>query len=416
MTYRSNDGQEHEVAEMKRFTFCAAAMMALALAGMVRAGEDKKAEPQLRLELDLADGSHVIGTPSIEAIPVQTSYAKMDLPLKEILSLKIGEDHESATLDLRNGDKLKGVVSLGPITLATVYGSVTVGVEHVRQLAVVFSGGPLPDVLRQGLVLYYPFDKDEDGKITDTTANRTRGEVCGAKWTSQGKVGGAYRFSGGTDHIIVDCPALRKSSSDSFSVAVWLYAEALNPTDENTVFGISAPRGVNDGAFSYRIGLGRPNGQGPDFALGFTPGTFCRDNSISPFMLGVREKQWYHAVGVYDKGDIRLYVNGEEKGRTKYSLGAAGPSAMNEMRGHRDGSEIAQRPGAAYRSSRSIMSLPYLNGPSGPTPAATALTGCIGNCNGVYESRGFNGIIDELMFFDRVLSEAEVKQIYAVQR
>jgi hypothetical protein len=34
----------------------------------------------------------------------------------------------------------------------------------------------------------------------------------------------------------------------------------------------------------------------------------------------------------------------------------------------------------------------------------------------MFESRGFNGIIDELMFFDRVLSGDEVRQIYELQK
>ena len=59
---------------------------------------------------------------------------------------------------------------------------------------------------------------------------------------------------------------------------------------------------------------------------------------------------------------------------------------------------------------------PYRRRPDGPTPAATALMGCIGNSVGTFESRGFNGLIDELMFFDRALSESEVKNIYSVQR
>lgn len=233
------------------------------------------------------------------------------------------------------------------------------------------SSAASPSGLRKEPVLCYSFDKDEGGKVTDLSGNGNNGVVNGAAWTSKGKVGGAYRFSGGKDHILLDSPALRKSSADSFSVAVWFYAEELNPKDENTVFGISAPRGVNDGAFSYRIGLGRPNNQGTDFALGFTAGTWCRDNSTSPFLLGLKEKQWYHAVGVYDKGDIRLYVNGEANGVEKYSLGS--------------------------------------------TPASTALNGCIGNCVDQLESRGFKGTVDELEFFDRALSAGEVRGLYALQ-
>ena len=42
--------------------------------------------------------------------------------------------------------------------------------------------------------------------------------------------------------------------------------------------------------------------------------------------------------------------------------------------------------------------------------------GCIGNSVGMFESRGFNGIIDELMFFDRALTDREVRQIYDAQK
>ena len=149
-------------------------------------------------------------------------------------------------------------------------------------------------------------------------------------------------------------------------------------------------------------------------------------------MLGLKEKQWYHAVGVYDKGDIRLYVNGEEKGRTKYSLGAARPSVMNYDMEKSDswlspndsgsGGPPAPRGAGPYPSKKPpyvvtpCRGAPYVYYGTGPTPASTALIGCVGNCVGVFESRGFNGIIDELMFFDRALSGDEVKQIYELQR
>ncbi|MEI6415793.1 MAG: hypothetical protein WCP34_16255, partial [Pseudomonadota bacterium] len=48
--------------------------------------------PPLRLELSLTDGSRIIGIPGIEAVPVETSYARMNIPLKQIQTLKIGED------------------------------------------------------------------------------------------------------------------------------------------------------------------------------------------------------------------------------------------------------------------------------------------------------------------------------------
>jgi hypothetical protein len=88
----------------------------------------------LRLAVDLVDGSHVIGVPRIKSIPVQTSYAKMDIPLTQIQSIKIEDDHEIASFELQNGDKLKGVLDLQPLELETIFGKVSIGIEHVQSL------------------------------------------------------------------------------------------------------------------------------------------------------------------------------------------------------------------------------------------------------------------------------------------
>ncbi|MBT7067994.1 MAG: hypothetical protein HN919_16975 [Verrucomicrobia bacterium] len=98
----------------------------------------------LRLAIDLVDGSRVIGVPTITSIPVQTSYAKMDVPLEKIMNIHIHDDHEMASIDLQNGDKLKGVLNLGPIKLETVFGWVSIGIEHMRECHVTVAGGVLP--------------------------------------------------------------------------------------------------------------------------------------------------------------------------------------------------------------------------------------------------------------------------------
>ena len=128
---------------MKRFTFCVAVLSAIALGGGAWAGSDKP-DPQPRLEVDLVDGSHIIGTPGIESVAVETSYAKMDVQLRQILTIRIGEDRETASIELRNGDKLKGVVNLGTLELDTAFGKVSVGPEHIKSLRVVLACGSLP--------------------------------------------------------------------------------------------------------------------------------------------------------------------------------------------------------------------------------------------------------------------------------
>jgi hypothetical protein len=51
----------------------------------------------LKVELELSDGSRLIGTPGIVTVPVQTAFAKMDVPLTQIQTLKIGDDHETVS-------------------------------------------------------------------------------------------------------------------------------------------------------------------------------------------------------------------------------------------------------------------------------------------------------------------------------
>lgn len=140
---------------MRRFTlFGFGLLAAMGLASPTWAGEDKT-EPPLRLELDLVDGSRIFGIPNIDSATVQTSYAKMDVPLKQIRSIRLEENHETASVDLQNGDKIKGVINLAPMKLDTVFGKVSIGLEHVREIHLVLPDGFLPEVLSKGLALYY---------------------------------------------------------------------------------------------------------------------------------------------------------------------------------------------------------------------------------------------------------------------
>ena len=103
--------------------------------------EPEKTGPgSLRLALDLIDGSHIVGTPAIEQVPVESSLAKVDIPLGRLVAIKMAEDHQNAVLDLQNGDRVKGVIKLGPIALDTIFGKVSVSLETIQSLRVVSIG------------------------------------------------------------------------------------------------------------------------------------------------------------------------------------------------------------------------------------------------------------------------------------
>ena len=183
---------------------------------------------RISMELDLVDGSRLIGTPGIATVPVQTSYAKMDVPLTEIQALKIGADHETVTLDLCSGDTLTGVISLAPIKLEALFGPVSIGIEHIKQFTIVRTGGALPESLRKGLLLYYSFDRDEKEKVSDGTDRHNDAVVHGAKWSPQGKIGGAYTFDGNSSFLTVK-PAPSMPTVGDFTVSLWTYVQARTP-------------------------------------------------------------------------------------------------------------------------------------------------------------------------------------------
>jgi hypothetical protein len=337
---------------MKVFTFAA-------LMGAAWAGEDKKGEPQLRLELDLADGSRIIGTPAIESVPVQTSYAKMDVPLKEILSMKIGEDHETAFLDLRSGDNLKGVVSLRPIKLETLFGKVSVGVEHINTLRVVLRNGAWPETLARGLILHYSFDRDEGEKVSDESGKGAIGSAHGAKWTVNGKTGGALEFDGQNDYVTgpADSPAFQ---NDEHTVSAW----------------VRMPRSdgkMNAGIAGY-WGPGADSGYGLCFAGSGQLGMIEGQKSTWQYALSgvpVDDGQWHHLVGIRKNSNALLYVDGiKQPGAT--DLKPLFPAGQKLMLG-------------------------YLDAPQVPR-------------------QHFQGTMDEVMVFNRALSEEEIKQLFDCQK
>ncbi|MCX6865910.1 MAG: LamG domain-containing protein, partial [Verrucomicrobia bacterium] len=293
-------------------------------------------------------------------LSVQTPYAKMDVPLHQILAIKMGDDHETASLDLRNGDMLKGVLTLAPVKLETVFGKVAIGVEHIRELHVVLAGGALPEGLKQGLVLHYSFDSDGGGKVTDQSGRTNAGEVKGAQWTPQGKMVGAYAFDGVDDYIAADVKGLEPGTKE-LTVACWVYASKMTPSaglvcDRYHPLSLHCLRGL--------ILDDRSATRQPAFLV---PG----GNVVAPEGT-MKEGEWTHLVGVWKAGKtLRIYVNG----KMSRSSDEKAPDVTSHKSGKwKIGWDEDQQP------------------------------------------RRLNGLVDEIMIFDRALSEDEVKCIYASQK
>jgi hypothetical protein len=325
--------------------------------------EDRPAsKPRLisiELAIDLVDGSHIIGVPSFKSIPVQTAYAKMNIPLKAIASVEVNDDHETAHFELRNGDNLKGVFHLGPLEIETLFGKVSLKLEHVVRFDVSSSAKTLPDSLTRGLVMHYPFGREKGGKATDTSGKGNHGVVNGAKWVSTGKIGGAYKFDGKDDSIGVGYNP--KESVWSFSI--WF--KTREDVYGQSVIGNYAAydfSGPGTGLRYYGSAA-----KGPYLQLGGGSKSGHMNHRVN-----LSDGRWHHSVVSLGEGGCRFYLDGVLVGTNTVA---------------------------------------YV-----PSPRKILIGGCHVAPRSKPISIWFNGIIDEVMIWSRALSEAEAKQLYNSQR
>jgi hypothetical protein len=85
--------------------------------------------------LSLSDGTRLVCTPQIAALPVKTSYAAMEVPFEKISTATFDKEKKQITLKLMNGDQLQGEISLESIKIHTLIGDFVIPIGVVQELA-----------------------------------------------------------------------------------------------------------------------------------------------------------------------------------------------------------------------------------------------------------------------------------------
>ncbi|MDD9975359.1 MAG: hypothetical protein OXU27_15205, partial [Candidatus Poribacteria bacterium] len=74
------------------------------------------------------------------------------------------------------------------------------------------------------LMLYFTFDEDEGGKVTDVSGNSIEGTFEGAVWSKDGKFGGAVYLEDSQKFVEVDAvPEL--DITDELTIQAWFFPE-----------------------------------------------------------------------------------------------------------------------------------------------------------------------------------------------
>jgi hypothetical protein len=313
----------------------------------------------LRAAAKLSDGSLVLGTPLFASISLQTSYTNLNIPLGQIWTIKVdsARENDSVTVVLTNGDKLSGLLLTKQIAMETLLGRVGIASHVLDVVSIHPDRGPLPDRLDEGLALYYSFDLNRNDRAIDASGKDRDGDVRGATWTPDGRIGGAFSFDG-TDDIVRVTGWKGIGRADPRTISLWMKEQS--PGDGSPML-ISLTGGGEGGKFDHchLFVLSRSSSAYLSIPLYTAEGK-----------ANIRDKAWHHVVGTHDGKALRLYVDGE----------------LQEQ----------QRIDDAPR-------------PSAPNPNDVTIGGQDAG------GRMFRGLLDEVRIYDRALSDDEVKKLYGVR-
>ena len=207
-----------------------------------------------------------------------------------------------------------------------------------------------------GLVSWWP----GEGSAGDSVGSNQGTLLNGASF-AQGMVGQAFSFNGSNQCVqIPNAPSLVNSN---YSVEAWVkpLAQVSDPINQEVIFGQS---------YGHCLLLARTGSTGVlvAFQFGVSHFTFFEAAGTSEIPIG----QFTHLAGTWDGTTLRLYING----------------VLNAQ----------STPGASPVDSGCPFSIGGFY-----SPAA-------GDCG--YVGQFFNGLIDEVSYYQRSLSAAEIQAIY----
>jgi hypothetical protein len=201
-----------------------------------------------------------------------------------------------------------------------------------------------------GLVAYYQFDEGQSTLVTDYSGNGLHGAVIGGvKWT-EGRNGGGLSFNG-IDSYVNCGNSLKFNIVEQITLAAWVFPlDVANGQDNEW---------ISKGDYAWAL---KEKGLGAFEFFVYNQGWYAPNVALNP---NIYNSVWTHFAGTYNGQELKLYVNGD-----------------------------------------SVNSLAYV-GPIAVTDAAVYL-----GHNSQVADRFFEGLLDEVMIFNRALTTSEIKNIY----
>ena len=226
----------------------------------------------------------------------------------------------------------------------------------------------------KSVILYLSFDGQNAKKAIDQTGNGNDGILKGnVKWVKNGKVNGAVSFdrSAGTFVEIPDNKVL-DSLTKSTTMEAWVKTNvATGGFGDDQILGKYANPKPNEttimfiSARDYAAGAGGAKANGFAFETSPTSGWDGSSYVVGSKTLP-KQGKWYHVAGTFDHkaGMLKIYIDGKLDGQRDINANKIGTNDQ-----------------------------PF----------------CIGG-NAGNSNRWFDGMIDEVIVYNRALTEAEIKK------
>jgi eukaryotic-like serine/threonine-protein kinase len=222
--------------------------------------------------------------------------------------------------------------------------------------------------LHEALILHFTFDELEaDGRVTDASDRGNHGRVSGAQWDSGGRHGGAFRFTPPNQYIIVSNSA--SLNPPQLTIAAW-----IKTSRRDQVWRRVLDKGYRDG---FALSIGGMVGSNARFMgkaaleIGMQ---INNQQGFTPSDGHVTDGKWHHLAAVYDGAVQSLYVDGVRQSRVARWSGRV-PANAHDL----------------------TIGLNLLNPAAGEVGAS------------------FDGLIDEVMLFNRALSPKEIASLFSPQ-
>lgn len=200
----------------------------------------------------------------------------------------------------------------------------------------------------ENLIVYLAFDDGTGSTATDSSGNGNSGMIDGALW-EEGWRFGALDFDGDNDRVFVDPQPLEMENWGEITVAAWVKND------------VGADAGTDDIVSWWDF----PNSRSWTLTHHRTNQYFWEIFGKGTVIGGTVSTEWTHVVGTYDGAVMKLYVNGT-----------------------------------------AVANLP-VSGGTLPYSTADMIIG--GQAN---DRNYFDGLIDEVMIFNRALTDQEILSIF----